>query len=202
MATATTREDNEENAASSGLSTSVHPNAQTLCPSPFEASPVIFVGFGTGANSTLHLAAAPIQHEHTDNSGGGSRSSTLDDATRGVDGDNGVSKIRIGRSQRITDANDVGSTAQEQDTPNRNSRGKASDGLLVSMLRRHGFRMGGLILVNGFVSLDEQSMEVRGLHCARWIDLGHQMPVLSSSRLFEGTRAVCGSCWIEQIFVE
>ena len=109
-------------------------------PSIPRANPVILVGFGTGANSLLHLAAGPLRQELSedlDGNGGGDRRRAL------RHGDDGECKEGEGG---IDTAGDV----------------EAGGGLLRSVLCRKGFRVGGLILVNGFASLDGQSTQARG----------------------------------------
>ncbi|CAM9129624.1 unnamed protein product, partial [Hapterophycus canaliculatus] len=147
------------------------PNTHRFQTYSSEASPAIFVGFGTGANSILHLAAAPrrtssqpLQHEYKDDGVGG-LNSTLHDTVGGVVGDDGASKVGCGRNPRGTHPNGVGIHEQERDPLIHGGGGKASDGLLVSMLRRQGLRISGLILVNGFMSVDEPATQV--LHTLR-----------------------------------
>lgn len=101
---------------------------------------MIFVGFGTGANSILHLAAGPLRQERIENLRGGS----------GGDG-------------RRSPFGDVGGEFNETEGGGDTGGGvEAGDGTLTSVLCRKGFRMGGLVLVNGFVSLDEQSTQASG----------------------------------------
>lgn len=104
----------------SSTASAAPPSASNTCSSFSRATPVILVGFGTGANSLLHLAAGPLSQERNEDLGGGG------------DGDGGCTL-----------------------------RDDAGGELLNSVLCRKGFRVGGLILVNGFISLDEQSTQAR-----------------------------------------
>lgn len=117
------------------------PQFSTVFPTPMDgspssvSSPIIFVGFGTGANSLLHLAVS-------------SRLSASFPA-RNVGGG------------RISSGGVVTSGAGH-------ARGSCSDGggesrsPLALALRRSALHVGGLVLVNGFVSLEKQASKVRG----------------------------------------
>lgn len=104
------------------------PKASDICSSLSQVTPMILVGFGTGANSLLHLAAGPLRQEGSEGLG------------RGGGGDGGK-----------LPCDDVGGECND-----------TGGGLLASSLYRKGFRVGGLVLVNGFISLDEQSTQARG----------------------------------------
>lgn len=95
-----------------------------LRPSSPQALPVVFVGFGTGANVMLRLVSTEL--------------SPVDETTN-IETD-------IVRSREVD-----------------GSRNKAGGGSRLSKeLARRGAHVGGLVLVNGFVSLDECSHEVSG----------------------------------------
>lgn len=134
------------------------PKSPRSSPSAREAFPVIFVGFGFGAHSLLHLAAGPLRtrsqppkRQPRDNCGGGC--SDVDDFGgcfsvgtdfHGDDNDSGI-----------------GDHEKQRDGGNGGGGGTASDGRLASALYRKGLRVGGLVLVNGFFALDEQSTQAR-----------------------------------------
>lgn len=165
--TATSPEGDKGDAASFEFSASIQPNEPTFRPSYVEPSPVIFVGFGSGANAIVNLAAAPLRtppkhlrHECIDH-GGGRRNSTPNDIVKGGDADDRFSEISSARGSRAASADGGGISEQERHSPTGDDGSQASDGLLVSMLRRQGLRIGGLVLVNGFISLDEQSTQVK-----------------------------------------
>lgn len=134
------------------------PKSARSSPSSGEDFPVIFVGFGFGAHSLLHLAAGPLRtrpqppkRKPSDNCGGG-----CSDA----DGSGGYSSVG---SDFHGDDNDSGIMGheQQQDGGNGGGGGTARDGRLASALYRKGLRVGGLVLVNGFFALDEQSTQAR-----------------------------------------
>lgn len=124
-------------------------NASAKASSPFVAStttttssslssPVIFVGFGAGANALLHLASSYL---------------LLPSSGCGV-----VDIVSDGAAtcSRMDVAND-GNDRRDVDHD-----GKSS-GRLALALHRNALHVGGLVLVNGFVSLDKQSAQVRAL---------------------------------------
>lgn len=105
-------------------------NVENLSPLP---PPVVFVGFGTGANALLHLTAGLLSHSGCDQSY---------DPSDNAD---------MGRGKEVCG-----------NAPPRHAydRWEAS-GRLASLLRRKTLRIGGLVLANGFVSLNEESTQVR-----------------------------------------
>lgn len=117
------------------------PGMSDTCPSIPRASPVILVGFGTGANALLHLAAGPLSQERSDDVG----------VDSGGDGERALRDGVDGEFNETEGDSDAGNGVE------------AGGGLLRSILCRKGFRVGGLVLVNGFVSLDEQSTQARGI---------------------------------------
>ncbi|CAM9910671.1 unnamed protein product, partial [Ectocarpus sp. 12 AP-2014] len=134
------------------------PKSPRSSPSTREAFPVIFVGFGFGAHSLLHLAAGPLRtclqppkRQPRDNCGGGC--SDVDDF-----GD----CFPVGTDFHGDDKDSgIGVHEQQRDGGNGGGGGIASDGRLASALYHKGLRAGGLVLVNGFVALDEQSTQAR-----------------------------------------
>ncbi|CAM9926140.1 unnamed protein product, partial [Ectocarpus fasciculatus] len=139
------------------------PESPRSSPSAREAFPVVFVGFGLGAHSLLHLAAGPLRTRsqpperkpRNDNFSGGC-SSDADGIGRrfsvGSDfrGDDNDSRIGGHEQQRDGDGGGGG------------GGGAASDGRLALVLYRKELRVGGLVLVNGFFDLDEHSTSVVG----------------------------------------
>lgn len=124
---------------------------KSACASSHRVPAVIFVGFGTGANSLLHLVSGPLRarppppkHEHSIGRGG-----------RGGGGDGGED----GDGRDLPDGHDAGGNEQEKGSDNRGGA-EASCGRLASVLHSKGFRVGGLILANGFVALNGQSVQV------------------------------------------
>lgn len=125
------------------------PGASDTCASVSRVTPVIFVGFGIGTNSLLHLAAGPLRQERGEELGEGS----------GRDGGRHLCDDVDGELNETEGGRDTGGGVE------------AGDGFLTSILYRKGFRMGGLVLVNGFVSLDEQSTQARGLRVGFFSEL-------------------------------
>lgn len=124
------RENEEVDSVSASSSSPVAPPTETTtCPNASAA--VVFVGFGSGAHSLLHLAAGPLLPLSP------KCSTTVDTTSSG------------GRCIR-----------DNTSTPDA-SRGGSESGRLALVLDRRGLRISGLVLVNGFVSLDEQSEQVR-----------------------------------------
>lgn len=132
------RENTPEKALSSA--SAAPSSAPDTCLSVSRPTPVILVGFGTGANSLLYLATEPLRQERSEDLSGGN------------DGDGG---------RNLCD--DVDSEFNEAEWGCDTGGGvEAGGGLLTSILSCKGFGVGGLVLVNGFVSLDEQSTQARG----------------------------------------
>lgn len=164
VATAANLQESEQTPAASGSPASaVPPTARrSTCPSSsYRVPAVIFVGFGTGANALLHLTAGPLRalsqspkHAHGGRGGrgGGGGGEGGGEGGQGREGDGG---------RDLPDGNDSGGNEQEQGSDIRGDA-EASCGLLASVLRSKGLRVGGLVLANGFVSLDEQSTQARG----------------------------------------
>ncbi|CAM9107284.1 unnamed protein product [Ectocarpus sp. 6 AP-2014] len=134
------------------------PKSPRTSPPAREAFPVIFVGFGFGAHSLLHLAAGPLRtrsqrlkRRPRDNCGGGCSD---------VDDFGGCFSVGSGFHGDDNDSG-IGDHEQQRDGGNGGGGGTASDGRLASALYRKGLRVGGLVLVNGFFALDEQSTQAR-----------------------------------------
>lgn len=125
-------------------SSSMPPEMRASSPSPL--SPIIFVGFGTGANALLHLVASPALAPF---------SIGKDRDGRGDDGDDAA-----------TEAGSGGRGGDDSTRGGDDSGGQVG-GSLIPVLRHNGLRVGGLVLVNGFVSLDEQSTHVSELALAK-----------------------------------
>lgn len=99
-------------------------------------SSVIFVGLGTGANSLLYLVSDGLRLPSSSN--GFNRGHKIGSEEDGSATVPGISRLE---REEFCDAN----------------------GRLTSVLLRHGLSIGGIVLVNGFVSLSEQSCQVRTL---------------------------------------
>ncbi len=148
---ATVRQEGEDSPSpSSGSTPAPSPSSSSSRPqSPgrSSSSPVIFLGFGSGANSLLHLAAGALgAPAHPGKRGQGERfdGSAGDDDGGGYEHDEGGG----------------GGNEGEYVSDSCGGAGSAG-GPLSSALRRRGLRVGGMVLVNGFVSLDEQSRQAR-----------------------------------------
>lgn len=134
---------------------------RSTCPSIHRTPAVILVGFGTGAHALLHLASGPLrdlsqslQHEHSSDRGG---------ATGGAGGEGKIEGDGVGEydGRDLPNGLDDGNNEREQGGSGIHGGGaEASRGRLASVLHTKGLRVGGLVLANGFVSLDEQSTQV------------------------------------------
>lgn len=131
---------------------------RSTCCSSDRVPAVIFVGFGTGANSLLHLASGPLRvlsqsPKHEGGDGRGGRSGGVGEGEHGsggqVDGGRDLPDGHDGERRKREQGNDVRGGAE------------AGYGHLTSVLHNKGLRVGGLVLANGFVSLDEDSTQAR-----------------------------------------
>lgn len=132
---------------------------KSTCPSLHRAPAVIFVGFGTGAHALLRLASGPLralsQPPH------GLSSSDRGGGTGGGGGGEGEGD---GGRDFPNDGLDGGDGNEREQQSGRGNHGGGAEtiycGRLASVLHNKGLRVGGMILANGFVSLDEQSTQV------------------------------------------
>ena len=138
---------------------------------PSASSPIIFVGFGTGANSLLHLAVSSRLSVSPSSSGdclagaGDDRSSS----GAGVEGGGGHAR---GSFSDMPEGGGCG--------------GGESRSPLALALQRSALHVGGLVLINGFVSLENQASKVRGA----------PFLVLMSFALTIATRVIGGGVYI------
>ena len=122
-----------------------------------ESTPVIFVGFGTGANSLLHLAvnsrlsAAPPARNAGDRCGGGG---VCLDGQSGCGGGGMIGRGHV-RGSRTGSVGGGGCGGG-------GGGGDSGSSSLAAALHRSGLRVGGFVLVNGFVTLEKQASQVSG----------------------------------------
>lgn len=103
------------------------PTATTACSCVRAA--VVFVGFGSGAHSLLHLATGPL--------------------------------LPVSPESTTAETNNSGRERVRESTSTRDVFRACESGRLALALDRRGLRISGLVLINGFISLDEQSEQVR-----------------------------------------
>lgn len=114
---------------------------------PSSSSPMIFVGFGTGANSLLHLAVSS-RLSVSPSSGGGDLTGVVDGLSSSGGGVTGGGGHARGSFPDLPEGGGCG--------------GGESRSPLALALQRSALHVGGLVLVNGFVSLENQASKVRG----------------------------------------
>lgn len=130
------RENEVDDNANASSSPAAPSTATTAC--SYVRAAVVFVGFGSGAHSLLHLAAGPL----------------------------------LPLSPECTTANTSNSRREgtHGSTSTRDVLHACESGRLALALDRRGLRISGLVLVNGFISLDEQSEQVRSYSGSRKVE--------------------------------
>lgn len=187
---ATARQEGEGSPAPSSGSTAAPPPSTSSSPSQYPGrsspSPVIFLGFGSGANALLHLAAGALgAPAHPGKRGHSERF------------DGRVSHHDGGGYER-DGGGDGGHEGEYASDPCGGA--EPAGGPLSSALQRRGLRVGGMVLVNGFVSLDEQSRQARGV-AMRGQDLSKLLSLGASAKFAVGARpadirlATAILCW-------
>lgn len=102
-------------------------------PSP-SSTPVIFVGFGTSAHALLCLASKNLCSAPTESTSDHKNEEDVD----------GI-PVAIAKDKRGANVH----------------RGRSGDSSIMSALRSNALHLGGMILINGFMSLDQRSLKVR-----------------------------------------